>query len=908
MQQKIKLTSLLLYQFQICLVALIFFCSNEQNPFKNSQNTNIHIDKITFKNYDTLSIFSSETLSFFLTVRELSDSVKIFSSLKNRFWNKDDTTIYLSGELKQPLIAIFSLIDTGRGFIITSLHCKNNQIKSDTYDIVCQNPLKQPPLRVYTGDSVMLKSQPVKDNCIYWWLFNSVNKFSSTKCSVKVMLNEIANEGVGYNWVSDGAVESPKSIFPFEIIDTIVPRVEFVNTNYVFNNDTIFTSDSSLTLKFKIWDNELQLVDSVSINGKTFDRVNGLYFQKDFTKVNEYFNMPLPLKIVAIDNLHSFNSTNKTFYLKYVQSLLPKKYGSIILETPDQDFTTVGKNVFTMHGTVENNQQNGSIAFMLIYKNGKALPKIDTFNVGSRAWQYPILLDTGINSVDCVLKDSNLQDTLALKNIKIQFTPGKKDTVPPVLADILIDNKPLNGFWTENAQCSLSVVVFDGESGIARVLINGDSAIRVGNGNIYKTNLNLVHRLGGNEFRIEAFDSSENKISKNIFIIRNRLPVVISTPLSHTIKTYKLFTDTIVAIDPDFDSLSYIKISGPQSLIVTPNGIISWVPHIEDTGVVSAVIRLWDRFVPLFINVRFYVTQNEIIPLPIQFANDPQKIQSILESNFDTLKVDFDIQKGTGIPPFKYWVCKVRGSDSCFMDGISANRFSWIPGLKDTGLQQLRFVVKDQYPFADTFYKEFYITPPNRPCKLNFKHFGDSLRKGYLDLNKKRSADTIKFYIQDLDQYERHGIRILNAQSETVIDSALADSFSIVVDPVTKVGRDSIHVIIQDKRMHRDSALVIINYGLPPSIPMLSNPVLNDTIHSNQTVLRWNCSDLDSDMLTYTLRYGNSSTNLKNISPLTDSSYIMSNLQNNSTFYWQVIASDGLWSTVSAMGAFHVSY
>lgn len=70
--------------------------------------------------------------------------------------------------------------------------------------------------------------------------------------------------------------------------------------------------------------------------------------------------------------------------------------------------------------------------------------------------------------------------------------------------------------------------------------------------------------------------------------------------------------------------------------------------------------------------------------------------------------------------------------------------------------------------------------------------------------------------------------------------------------------------------------------------------------------LSWNCLDIDKDELTYSLRFGSSPTALETISSnLASTEYTFTyNLEVSTTYYWQIVASDGKDETISDVWEF----
>ena len=126
-------------------------------------------------------------------------------------------------------------------------------------------------------------------------------------------------------------------------------------------------------------------------------------------------------------------------------------------------------------------------------------------------------------------------------------------------------------------------------------------------------------------------------------------------------------------------------------------------------------------------------------------------------------------------------------------------------------------------------------------------------------------------------------------------------------------GLDSLTYTIQDPNGATATAKVritILPLNDPPSAPALILPVNGDTLNSNQTInFVWNVSsDPENDPVSYALRvWGNSLDTT--VAGLNDTTLAFNNpnaFQQSSSYQWQVTASDGNLSTLSAIRNFYI--
>ncbi|HKI78174.1 MAG TPA: discoidin domain-containing protein [Ignavibacteriaceae bacterium] len=83
----------------------------------------------------------------------------------------------------------------------------------------------------------------------------------------------------------------------------------------------------------------------------------------------------------------------------------------------------------------------------------------------------------------------------------------------------------------------------------------------------------------------------------------------------------------------------------------------------------------------------------------------------------------------------------------------------------------------------------------------------------------------------------------------------------------------------------------------PPAGPTPTNGAINQPISST---LSWNCSDPNGDPLTYSVYFGTTSNPPLVASNQSNASYVPGQLNNNTTYYWKIVAKDNLGATTSS--------
>ena len=182
------------YALALCAV---LFCGREYNPFTDYSNAALCITHRSFKNLDTCGIFSTETLAAVVLVKELVDSC-VVSAGDNRLWRASDSSIRKIDFSQEPFQFCFSFCDTGRHSVRMTTYRSNAETVVDSISFYVKSPLRQEALSCYFGDSIMLRTPPVKDRDVnYFWELSPGARFASIQCSTKVAFSSVVLAGEG---------------------------------------------------------------------------------------------------------------------------------------------------------------------------------------------------------------------------------------------------------------------------------------------------------------------------------------------------------------------------------------------------------------------------------------------------------------------------------------------------------------------------------------------------------------------------------------------------------------------------------------------------------------------------------------------------------------------------------------
>ncbi|MBD3420355.1 MAG: hypothetical protein GF398_09590 [Chitinivibrionales bacterium] len=878
-------------------ICLFTACTEKYNPFSDYRNAGIRYTTRTIKSGDTLDVFSAETLAFVVTVKELMQQVRLQSS-GNRLWPNGDTVLTSPFD-QEPHTFLLSYHDTGFDTVVAQTFRTDATIEAETTIVFVTSLLHQDSVTSFIGDSVQLKTPCVSDRDVtYYWNFGAGTPFGSQVCSIRVTAASALLFGTGALWVSDGIYASPADSFNFMLKDTSLPDIRCVNDNFI-GRDTIYTSDTFFTFKARITDGADLWVDSASVNGEPFDRqINKIYY-KLFTGMNRYdASSPLGLTVYALDHFAFGNEHAQSFWIIFDDSAQSTDPVEISRISPAADSTVTSNDTFTISGTIIN---NAAAAFSIVLRaenNGLVISPDTMLDTANSHWSWDLVLDTGVNTVRLTAVSKADSDSLASSAFVIIYQPEAPDTLAPRILSATANGKPAQGYYTSSSTVLFGVKAIDDGVGMDSLYVNGDPLAPSSPGSrwFYAT-VPLQHITSGNEIVVRLVDRIGNAKQTPYVIYRNRLGFLELTPDPAFIETDSLYADSVRAIDPDGDSLVYAKSDGPASLSVSAGGHISWLPHEADTGVHKVTIRIWDGFQPVFVSYTLYVSgPGNPNPGPVLFKTKAADFPLYLEADLDTLQIQLEAIANSGIPPYT-WSARIDHRDSLLLEHSSSNLLVWAPGLVDVGQQQIIGIVTDAFPNSDTIYPSILVVPPNRPCSLSVAFHADTSSGNVADVNRRQAADTLVFRIHDPDPQlaERHDVVIFQSarsQLMSTIDSALVDSFSVVVDPRLLNGFDTVTAVLTDGANHSDTLKQAIYYGMPPFAPLAVHPMQAAAIPSGSVTLSWQSSDVDNDSLWYDVYLGTNPQQLPLLATLSQASYSTPALSGPATYYWKVVVHD----------------
>src|SRR5512133_157615 len=127
-------------------------CYNPTNPFLDTDRAKASVYTKSFTDRDTVQIFSRETLSVVVYLKEHIRRVDVHIP-KNRLSTSADTTISLDAFTGDPVKIVFSFYDTGWQKIEVRSLQNSGKVTVEEYSLYARSPLYQKTVIGNIGDT-----------------------------------------------------------------------------------------------------------------------------------------------------------------------------------------------------------------------------------------------------------------------------------------------------------------------------------------------------------------------------------------------------------------------------------------------------------------------------------------------------------------------------------------------------------------------------------------------------------------------------------------------------------------------------------------------------------------------------------------------------------------------------------
>lgn len=728
---------------------LFLFCISEYNPFDDPANIRVAVDSISFGNGDTVSIFSTQTMTFTPLLKEKIDSFKIQAE-DNRLWSNGETTIVNISKLSELDTFRISIFDTGsKNIEITTFYDKNKTHVQKLF-LYAYSKLSQTAITGSFGDSIPLSANTngITDTDIrFQWDFGHNTIITSYQPTIKTVIVAADNGSKGKLTVSDksGLFRSPEAEFIFSFEDTTNPSITCISEAYQ-GLDTIYTGDSIFTLKVKVVDRGDVFVDSVLINGTlfTYNNIHGKYHYEIFPEIYKHQppDTPITAIITAYDEMEPPNSSCDTFFL-YFKEGEDTTNSTVITINNIQDGSTVQDSNFIIFGSVENRKD--STLIMKASINGKMLPISDTVPGGKGDWVFPLALSVDSNNV-CVRAYNSNGDSLASKWVIFFYDRTINDDIKPEIWKIKVnDNVILNEhrpLFIKKTSAIINVTAFDKESRLKEVLIANQRADKVSETEWHRR-VAIPHSLDA-KTSIIVTDINNNSREITIKVIQNTLPYLTDSISNFILdvdytKTLKIPTSNY---DADLDQVKVIftylqswwkqqgnSITGKPPAIGSDSILFILHDGFQSTDTMTWKYSIVDR-------VKFTSSLSDQLPRWLIAQRD--SLNTILSTE-------------SGASPFVYNALLLPDNKT-LLNNSTGSALLWIPTESDTGKKTLQLTVSDLSQTGDTLFHTLSVLPANSyHCSLSVRVDPDSVfYSDTIDLSDTVSAK-LTFTIHDND-------------------------------------------------------------------------------------------------------------------------------------------------------------
>jgi hypothetical protein len=675
-------------------------CNNPTNPFLDTDRAKATIYTKTFNDNDTIEIFSRETLSVVIYLKEHIREVVVHIP-NNRLGTSADIPISLDAFNGDPVKIPFSFYDTGWQKIEVRSLQNSGKFTIEEHSLYARSPLFQKSIIGNIGDAVQLKTVPVKDPQVqYVWDFHNGTTVKEKQNELQYILTSNFTSTVGELYVSDLTHQSPSVAF------SIGPRsataLDLTCLNDSILKDSVYTSQATFLFKVALVGTEN--LKSASINGIPFDNIK---VQSGAVQLFKTFNsldtLKKPMKVVVVASDERGTPSEKTFYIHYDNTVITEVPKIIVTSPVDSSYVMQSQQVLLgrVSGTITNEQ-----LYIQSYVNGTFVgaKKITQNNTD---WTQTVQLKEGWNQVLLQLGTDSLKNSsiISLKALQLNYNPNKIDTSAPIINAI-----KLNGITISTTQSTmsrekaptLSVLVSDNNR-VTSVTINDGKATADAAGMVFSKQLTLSHDKAGQEYIICADDSAGNRSCDTVTIRYNRIPEIISASIPSTMTVDSEYVISVNAADPDSDALtSTLKLKGTKvdTMLTLVNGSVRWKPTVKDTGELRLELRVLDQFFEsddTTQTIQVLLNKNQVPPVRFKTTSSDFPDSVVVGT---ALSIVLKTETLTGTPPFKYTLF-LKNPLTKLYEGTNPS-ITWNPTRADAGVQTLQAIVYDNAGVSDT--------------------------------------------------------------------------------------------------------------------------------------------------------------------------------------------------------------
>jgi hypothetical protein len=368
---------------------MVCYCNDPVNPFLDIENSRIAIFHSSVKDGDTVDVFSTESISVAVYLREHISKYTV--SIKgNRLWKKPDSTINQEMYTTQPQSFLFSYSDTGLKVINVSAMRDDGKKSSEQISLYVKSPLMQSSIIAQPGDSILLSTPKVKDPVTYVWNLKNSEIVTNKKESLYYKLGKMFTSSIGELYVTDSVFRSPS--YYFSLSDPQVPFLVHTIISENYNKDTITTVDHDYKLVIDL--SGTKSLKSATVNNIEFDveKTDSLKLELSalITIPGTGTSNILPLYIEIVDGMERV--IRDTLYLHYVEKV---KTDFTITVLEPSDSSIVNDSICHMYGIISGTSAVKGFIYATINKTG--VPIAGKLN--QNVWSFKLKLVPGNNEI-----------------------------------------------------------------------------------------------------------------------------------------------------------------------------------------------------------------------------------------------------------------------------------------------------------------------------------------------------------------------------------------------------------------------------------------------------------------------------------------------------------------------------
>jgi Calx-beta domain len=695
--------NVLFYALLAGALFLSLSCYNPTNPFLDTDRAKASVYTKTFSDRDTITIFSRETLSVVVYLKEHIRSVEVHIP-KNRLGTTADTSISLDAFTGDPVKIPFSFYDTGWQKIEVRSLQNSGKFSIEEYSLYVRSPLFQKTVIGNLGDTVQLKTAAVDDpQVLYVWDFhNGTPQIKDPKNELRIVLTNHLTSTIGELYVSDFRYQSPS--VPFSIGARSATTLDLTCLNDSILKDSVYTSQTNFTFKVALGGTEN--LRNASINGIPFDNIKvqsgSVQLFKTFSSLD---TLTKPMKAVVVASDERGTSAEKTFYIHY-DNTVTTEGPKIIISAPfaPNDSSDVMQSQLVLLGTISGTIPNEQF-YIQSYVN-LTFAGSQKITPNNTDWTLPVQLHEGWNFIQLELsKDSSrLGSSIATKILFVNYNPDKPDTVSPVINAIRLNGMSISttqSTMSREKNPTLSVLVSDNNR-VTSVTINGGKATADAAGVVFSKQITLSHDKAGQPYIVCVEDSAGNRVCDTVTIRYNRIPEILSATIPATMTVDSEYLISMKAVDPDSDALtSTLTLKGTRidSVLTLVNGSVRWKPTVKDTGALRIVLHVSDQFFESDDTTQnIQVLKKFEVPRVSFKTTNADFPDSVVVGT--ALSIVLKTDTLTGTPPFKYTLF-LKNPLTKLYEGTNP-AITWKPTRADAGVQTLQAIVYDNAGFSDT--------------------------------------------------------------------------------------------------------------------------------------------------------------------------------------------------------------